>query len=282
MHDGIRNVYHWDMGCRRWFVLVMLAGCGRLGFEESAAEAPDAPDAGVWSQGQPGEDAAAVRLGPCPITPRSGGALRISGTAVGLPAFGGAIPRSGVTIELSTTLDGTPMVRTSSASDGRYMLSVPMTGNELAGYIALREEGLLPSLLVPDGPIDSDIVDMYSPVTSDAAVSTLYVLSGVNRRANAGTLGILVIDCDGVPVVDARVTITPAPAALVYTDDGGSPSGSLTSTRGTGIVYALGVPVGTVSVTASKTGETFMTHDVPVLDNAHVMGTRLRPVRSLK
>lgn len=266
------------MGCLRWLVLVLLAGCGRLGFDESAAEAPDA---GITPQGAEA-DAATVRLGPCPSTPRSGGALRISGTTVDIPAFGGAIPRSGVTIELSTTLDGTPMVQTSSAGDGTYTLSVPMSGNELTGYIALREEGLLPSLLVPDGPIDGDIVDMYSPVTSDPAVSTLYLLSGVSRKASAGTLGIMVLDCDGVPVVDARVSITPAPAAMVYTDDEGSPNGSLTTTRGTGLVYALNVPVGTVTVTASKTGEAFMTHEVPVLDNRHVMGTRLRPVRSLK
>jgi hypothetical protein len=261
-------------------MFVLLAGCGRMGFDETVAEAPDA---GIEPHGA---DATTARLGPCPSGTRSGGALRISGTTVGIPVFGGAIPRAGVAIELSTTLDGTPMVQTSSGADGSYSLSVPISGpigsNELTGYLALREEGLLPSLLVPDGPIDADIKGMYSPVTSETAVATLYAVSGIGRKASAGTLGIMVLDCDGVPVVDARVSITPPPAALVYTDDAGSPNGSLASTRGTGIVYALNVPVGTVTVTASKTGETFMTHDVPMLDNSHVMGTRLRPVRALK
>lgn len=258
-------------------MLVLVAGCGRMGFEESAAESPDA----AVAQAMP-DAMATVRLGPCPVTGRSGGSLRISGTTVDIPAFGGSVPRSGVEVEVSTMLGGTPMVKTSSQSDGSYSLSVPMAGDELAAYIALRESGLLPSLLVPDGPLDADVVGLYSPVASDAAVSTLYWVSGVGRKSTAGTLGVMVLDCDGTPIVDAHVAITPEPAALVYTDDDGNPDTSLTSTRGKGLVYGLNVPVGTVTVTATKTGETFMSHQVPILDNSHVMGTRLRAVRGLK
>ncbi len=256
-------------------MLVLLAGCGRFGFDEAAAEAPDA---GV----QVPDAVATVRLGPCSTGTRSAVPYRITGTTVDINVFGGTSPRAGVDVEVSASLDGPPMVETSSASDGGYSLAVPSSGGALTAFFALRRNGYLPSLLVPDGPIDGDIEDLYSPVTTDSALSSLYLSSGVQRKASAGTLGIMVLDCDGVPVVDARVSITPAPAATVYTDDSGGPSTSLTSTRGTGIVYALNVPVGMVEVTAAKTGETFMTHQVPVLDNSHVMGTRLRPVRSLK
>jgi hypothetical protein len=247
-----------------------------MGFDESAAEPPGSDFA-------PAPDAMTTTwLGPCPAQTRSSEPFRITGTTVNINVLGGTSPRGGVEVEVSTMLDGPPMVATSSASDGRYALSVPSSGHAFDAFFALRRGGYLPSLLVPDGPIDSDITDLYSPVTTEQALASLYVFHGIARDAHAGTLGIMVLDCDGEPVIDARVSITPAPAALVYTDDSGSPNGSLTSTRSAGIVYALNVPVGTVSVTASKTGEAFLTHQVPVLDNSHVMGTRLRPVRALK
>jgi hypothetical protein len=258
---------------RHLALAVALAGCGRLGFDEAATEAPDA---GLGAQGT--TDDGTERVSPC-ATSSVAATVWITGMSVEVPAFGGEVPAANVAIEV-VTMAGSPWARTSSGGDGEYSLGVPTDGRGVDAYLALRKPGLLPTILVPDGPIDTDIVDLYTPVTSDYAISTLYLLSGVARNATAGTLGVMVVDCDGTPVTDATVTINPPPAAMVYTDAAGSPSTSVTSTRAKGLVYGLNVPAGTVSITASKTGETFLTHYVNVLDNSHVMGTRIRPVRA--
>ena len=253
-------------------VAVLLAGCGRLGFDvPPVAEAPDAA-------GEVAAPDAVVRLGPCGVT-QVPDPLSITGTTVDLPTFGSAQPTAGVSIEASTMLDGQPMAQTSSAEDGGYALALPSGGEPVRAYITLRKPGMLPTVLVPDGPLDADLVALYSPVTSDSTVSSLYLAGGVVRKSAAGTLGIMVVDCDGTPVPGAVVTVAPPPAAMLYTDDAGSACPSSDATGAAGLVYALGVPLGTISVTAAKPGVTFFSHEITILDNTHVMGTRLRVVR---
>lgn len=89
----------------------------------------------------------------------------------------------------------------------------------------------------------------------------------------------MVLDCSGLPVPGVTVAISPAPVRTIYTDESGNPSASLTKTSASGLVYGLDVPMGMVSVTATAAGASFFTHEVEILDNSHVMGTRLRRAR---
>lgn len=260
-------------------VLVLATGCGRLGFDAAAGEGIGAtlPDAGDTMGTSDADEA--VRVGPCRASVPIVDPVVAAGTIVEVSTFGSPKPESGVTIQVSDSIAGTPFTSTTSAADGSYSLALASHGQPMHAVVSLRKSGMLTSVFVPDGPLDGDVIDLYSPITTDATIGALYIAVGVPRSSSAGTLLVIVTDCDGTPVSDAVVTVTPAPSQMVYTDDAGSPDTTLVATRATGLTHALNVGPGPVTVTASKAGETFFSHQVEILAGNYVMGTRLRVVR---
>lgn len=265
------------MRCLANLVLIMATGCGRLGFDAEAEISATVPDAG--SAPGASDAAEAVRVGPCKASLPIADPVVAAGTIVEVPTFGSPTPEGGVTVEVSDSIGGTPFTSTTSAADGRYSLALASQGQPMQAVVSLRKAGMLTSVFVPDGPLDSDVIDMYSPITTDTTIGALYIAVGVSRSSSAGTLLVMVTDCDGAPVSDAVVTVTPAPSKMVYNDDAGSPDPTLVATRAYGLVHALNVGPGPVTITATKAGATFLSHEVEILSGDYVMGTRLRVVR---
>lgn len=262
-----------DMYRLAQLALIVTTGCGRLGFD--AAD----DDLGVPPPGDSDESTdERTEVGPCKATMPIADPVVAAGTVVEVPTFGSPTPEANVTIEVSSAPAGDPYLTTTSAEDGSYSFALASGGNPMHAFVTLRKSGKLTSVFVPDA-LDGDLIDVYSPITTSGAVGTLYFASGVSRRASAGTLLVMVRDCDGNPISDAVVTIQPPPSRMVYTNAAGSPDLGLDATSATGLVYALNAPAGRVSVTATKAGATFLTHDVVILEGDYVFGTRLRVVR---
>ena len=85
------------------------------------------------------------------------------------------------------------------------------------------------------------------------------------RREKAAkdlTIGLAVVDGQGNPVQGATVSSTPAAGSYHYTDSGGLPSSSATSTSADGVAFLFNVPSGAITVSAAKSGMTFKSHVV--------------------
>jgi hypothetical protein len=88
----------------------------------------------------------------------------------------------------------------------------------------------------------------------------LSAIAGQTQQAGKGMIGLVVADCNGVPLAGA--TVTSEPAGTVVYDNGSLPSSSATSTGADGRAYIFNVTAGTVNVRASSGGMTLRAHDI--------------------
>lgn len=251
------------MARMRPLLVVVLVGCGRVGFD---------PLSGGDGGGPPGDTT--MLAAPCPIGTTAPDPITISGVAFRATT---GIHQASVVVEAMSTVTGTPLAMMTTNLTGNFSLDVPTGGVPIAPYFSLTKSGFLTSISVPDQPLDGNMGSIAGFMGMQIDVDGLYSAGNVAQDTAAGTLFVTVEDCAGNAIQGVTIALTPA-APIVYSS-GILPSGSATSTGTSGYAWALNVPVGTVQLTASAPGRTFVPHPVDILAGATAfMGTVIRPM----
>ncbi len=201
----------------------------------------------------------------------SGKTLRIS--FIGIPSAEG-----GATVTALTAVNGEELASTTSAGNGDFTLAITTGGSPIAPVITVDAANALTSVFVPDEPLDHDQAGLQAFFGSATAVGSLYSLSPVSRDSMLGTVFVRVVDCDDNPVSGATIALSPAPEDILYAGANGFPSGSANETSSSGFAWALNVPTGSVELTATKPGTTFIPYTFEVLAGNHFMGGIMHPV----
>jgi len=152
------------------------------------------------------------------------------------------------------TVDAVPGGNAISASDGSFAIDVALGG--VARSIALSfdppDDGTYPLHgRAFQRPFDRADVDVQPRLHSFAQLdtTTLYdYMANPHRDPEAVTVVVWVFDCEDNGVSGATVSVDPPADAIVYYMSEGS-------TNATGVAYALNVPPGTVTASATGTDD---------------------------
>lgn len=177
--------------------------------------------------------------------------------------------------------DGVDATSTSDAA-GNYRVDVPIDGVARRVAITYSNASYFATVLYPDLSLDRDVLGANAarwslgdgPLWNGTAVDAVYAAAGVTRDPSLGTLNIAVRDCADNIIEGVAVDVIPAPERLEYTAVDGTPSQTLTGTIGPfAHALALNVPVGGVSITATKAGLAFAPVEVTVQSDTGTGGT---------
>jgi hypothetical protein len=223
--------------------LLVVAACGGGGKNDGTNDNSDGNN-----------DSMMIDAPPAPLM------ITLSGTAVER-AVAGTTPVNGATIAAYAEADeNTALATTTTAADGTFTLTIMTTGTAVTGFLKATKTGLATSYLYPPTAISADLAMIPMNMVQPTLLDNIYTIAGEGPRDPAkGTLGLIVLsgaELSSTPVVGAKVTTTPASKAYRYSGSGGLPT-SMTATNTDGLAYALDVPVGAISVAATKTGSTF-------------------------
>ena len=194
--------------------------------------------------------------------------ITISGTASQVDTSG-STPASGVTIAAYKSSDeNTVVAMTTSDAQGNYSITVPTNGAALDGFLLATLSGNVPTYLYPPAPLTADLAN--APII-ELSTGTYGLLTGfIGGNAPGDVIGLETVDTNYQPIAGATVSSMPAAAKTGYTpaNGGNTPSTSATQTASDGRAYLFGMPAGSVTVSAAKTGVTFKSHSVKVHANA--------------
>jgi len=157
--------------------------------------------------------------------------------------------------------DATPVVTTTADASGNYTLVIPTMGQALDGYIKATLTGVVDTYLYPAKPLTADFSGASINMASSQTLDALFPFCQTSQDSSKTIMAALVADAGMTAIAGATVTSTPAASKYCY-QAGTYPSGSATMTDANGIVFMLNTPPGQVTVSASKPGSTFASHDV--------------------
>jgi len=170
---------------------------------------------------------------------------------------------AGVTLGAYGEGSSTPVATATTDANGAFTMTIPTGGTALQGYVKATLSGYLDVYLYPPTAVGSDTtgVTVYM-VTQD----TLDLLSGNSfckdpQNAAKGLIAVEVLDATMAKVAGAKVASNPAAMSYCY-DSGSFPSSTASMTDTDGIGYMLNVPPGTATVSATKSGTTFQSHQL--------------------
>jgi len=257
---------------------VVLAGCGRLSFDATGA------DAAAGADSLP--DTPTVR-GPCAINPSVADPLTISGETFAYTGFNNATgPVPGTVVRARDASSDAELASTTSDAAGLYALAVPTGGAARHIRLEYAPPGYWTTTLSPDRPLDRAVTGINTdkwrlgdgPVWSDGQMGSVYGSVGVARDMARGTLNIAVRTCDEESLEGVTLEVQPAPELFGYTDGGGFISTALTATVApyTSAAAFNAVP-GLTRIRASAPGLTFGDVDVVVLPGNEVTYVVLHP-----
>ncbi|MEO6776934.1 MAG: hypothetical protein ABI467_28615 [Kofleriaceae bacterium] len=191
--------------------------------------------------------------------------LTLSGTAQEISTSGKS-PLPGVMITAYNASDDSALGMATSAADGTFAISVT-TPTAIDGYLKATYGMYKVTYLYPPHPLSADYANvpvyMLSANTYAAANA---LLGNTGQPTTNGWIAMLVQDATGAAVSGAAISSTPQ-GKLGYNSPT-LPSGSALSTAADGIGYDVDVATGTVTVSATKTGATFMSHAIKVRADA--------------
>jgi hypothetical protein len=192
------------------------------------------------------------------------GTLTLSGTAREI-STAGQTPLAGVVLTAYKASDDSVLGTATSAADGTF--SITVTATSVDGYLkATTPGGYKDSYLYPPVTLTSNYTDVPVFVLKTATynlVNSLLLMN--NQSASNGWIAILIQDATGAPVLGATATSTPL--GQIDYNDNNLPSTSASATAADGIAYDTNVTAGTVTVSASKAGSTFVSHAIKVRPN---------------
>lgn len=213
----------------------------------------------------------AVTLAACGSDSKSGGGGSADApSAPAMVTFSGTVtskglssnPLSGVTVGAYTDTGTTPVAMATTDASGMFTMMVPTGGVALQGYVKASISGYLDTYLYPPTAVTADETGLtVYMVTAD----TLNILSSNlchdQQQTTKGVIGLEVLDASMAKVAGATVSSSPAAMSDCYNSNN-TPSSSMHVTDTDGIGYLINVPAGTVSVTATKSGLTFASHQL--------------------
>ena len=249
----------------RLAILVAVAACGRIGFD---------PGSGSGDGSMPGDALVTpdAFFGECPVGMTAPDPITLTGS-IERKATASAVP--GMTLSISTTLDGSPIATTTTDATGAYSVDVPTGGVPIAMYITLSEPGYLTAVEIPDRLLDANTAESFVEGTQ-ADLDATYATKSVTESLSAGTLYIGLFDCTGTGIAGAAIQTTP-PTTIVYADVNSVPDAALTSTTSSSIALALDVPVGPVIVSVTAPGMTFTDQRIETLQNPIITACEIAP-----
>jgi hypothetical protein len=246
----LRLLYDRRMRITLGLTLLGLAACGSKGSSNNT----DAP-------GGSGIDAPGTHVDAEGIDAPAGPPITVSGTADSVGATGRKA-LAGVTIGAYHETATSPSVTATSAADGTYSTTVPTENGAVDGYIKGTIASYVDTYLYPPAPLTMNTTGANVLMVEQGTLDALYTFTGVTEATGDGIIAIEVVDSTGALIAGAAVASTPT--YTVKYNKGGIPSGSATVTDTDGIAYIMNVAPGTVSVTATKTGDTIPAHNVNV------------------
>jgi hypothetical protein len=156
----------------------------------------------------------------------------------------------------------TSVATATTDANGAFTMTIPTGGAALQGYVKATLSSNVDTYLYPPTAVGADTtgvtVYMVTPGTLDTLSSTFCKDAQDTAK---GAIGIEVLDATMAKVAGATVASNPAAMSQCY-NSGGFPSSSAKMTDTDGIGYLLNVPPGTVTVSATKSGTTFMSHQL--------------------
>jgi hypothetical protein len=152
----------------------------------------------------------------------------------------GTLEDSSITTPIpGLTVDAMPGGVATTNAQGQFAIEIPTSGKPLHVVLATRGQPAYPDHTIHhQRGFDATPADASTKLLSSMSLDMLYGTQV--RDPAASTLVVSVRDCRGDGVAATTVTVEPA-AAVVY--QGGGPN-----TDGTGLAYALNVPVGSVTI----------------------------------
>lgn len=188
--------------------------------------------------------------------------ITISGTATKREGTS-SNPAAGVMVGAYKNSDPNTTVATATTdAAGMYTMTVPTGGTAVDGYLKATLSGFLDTYLYPPKPLadnfDGASLNIINQSTLDLLSGTL---CGAAQDGTKGLVAVLVVDAADMPVAGATITGSPAPAKYCY-NSGGFPNKNATMTDTDGIAYMINLPPGEVTVSATKSGSTFLAHKV--------------------
>jgi hypothetical protein len=193
--------------------------------------------------------------------------ITITGTT-STQGLGGATATTGVTVAAFKASDDSMVATTTSVAAGAFTLMVTTNGVALDGYLEGTQGQNLPTYLYPAKPLSADFAGAPVLLLTSGTLGLAATVGGTSQASGDGFIGVQVVDATGAKVAGAVVTSTPAGTVRYNGTVNGTPKAGQASTLADGIAYIFSVAPGTVTVTATKSGVTFLSHDVKARANA--------------
>jgi len=186
--------------------------------------------------------------------------ITVSGTAKAQSTS--SMPLEGVTIAAyKRGNDTTPVATTTNDASGNYTPTDETGSVPVEGDVKATIASYLDTYLYPPAALSADFAGASIFLVTQGTVDLLSnLLCNSPQMTSNGVVATLVIDGSMNPVAGATVSSDPAPSKVCY-NQGGTPNKMAMMTDTDGIAYLLNV-TGDVTVSASKSGSTFASHDV--------------------
>ncbi len=192
--------------------------------------------------------------------PTTAPAMVLLGGTTTTAGLSGQMPLATVSIELFEGTSTTPAKTATSDAQGLYSVMVATSGAPVDGYVHGTKATYIDSYLYPPAPIAADVSNAKLLLITAGTFNLLQTFASVTQTAGNGFMGIVVNDCNGMPVTGA--TVSTVPAGTVRYNSGGIPSNTSMVTDTDGVAYVFNVPAGDVTVQASAGGNTLRAHVV--------------------
>ncbi|HXM39283.1 MAG TPA: hypothetical protein VN908_11575 [Gemmatimonadales bacterium] len=168
-------------------------------------------------------------------------------------------PLAGALVEAFRTGNATALASMTTATDGKFKLTIATGGTPLDGYVRVSKASYIDTYAYPPAPLVANFSQSLLVLTS-LEFNALHNAAGVTHTAGTGSIAVLVTDCTGAAVTGA--TVSTVPAGTVRYSSGGLPSSSATVTASDGAAYVFNVAAGDVTVRADSGSKTLRAHIV--------------------
>jgi hypothetical protein len=253
----------YDRDVRGVAIVLVLAGCGRIGFDERSGS-----DGGGSSGGDGG--GSSVNCVPRTSAPDP---IVITGTTFRYTSYDNSM-RVAIASTNLTAIDrasGDPLGFTTSGAGGFYTLLVATGGVPVSLQLSYSATNYYESMLTIDRAVDRDVAGAGLPVWTigdgplwnAASMTAIYMLAGV--APGGATINVAVRDCAGNPLEGATIDIQPPPEKLMYQASDGMPVNGTETVSPFAHALAFNAQTGNSTITVTKPGLTFqpLIVDVP-------------------
>jgi hypothetical protein len=173
-----------------------------------------------------------------------------------------SMPLSGVTLGAYGEGSTTAVATATTDAQGNFTMTIPTGGTALQGYVKATFSGYLDTYLYPPTAVGADTTGVTVFMVTQSTLDTLsYNLCKDQQDATKGLIGVEVLDASMAKVAGAVVSSQPMAMTYCY-NSGGFPSSSMHMTDTDGIAYMINLTAGNVTVSATKSGSTFKSHQV--------------------